>query len=161
MAPVTRLLTFVDIDDANDDGPDARSMSVVTRHEAVLADTRRVVLLDDRGWGGTLGVVWTDTPSAEDRRRHERELPGIWASETVEHMKRTARDVVGPDEPFEGRSEADMEARHWEALAQILREQGVEVEAAELRGLPHDVELSDRVHARIGRGRADPALDEE
>jgi hypothetical protein len=48
-----------------------------------------------------------------------------------------------------------MEASHWEALAQMLRKQGVDVEAAELQALPHDVELSDRVLARIGPGRPD------
>ena len=69
-------------------------------------------------------------------------------------MERTARDVVGPDEPFEGRTQADMEASHWDSLARVLQQERVEVEAAELRGLPHDVELSDRVLARIG-GRRD------
>lgn len=47
VAPVTRLVTFVDMDDrANDD-----YLSVSARHEAVLADGRRVLLLRDRGWG--------------------------------------------------------------------------------------------------------------
>ena len=64
MAAVTRLVTFVDIDDADDAGPDARSMSVTARHEAVLADGRRVVLLDDRGWSGTQGVYWSRSPPA-------------------------------------------------------------------------------------------------
>jgi hypothetical protein len=68
-------------------------------------------------------------------------------------MRRTARDVVGPDEPFEGKSQADMEAGHWDTLASILRRHGVEVADAELKALRHDVELSDRVLARIGRGR--------
>jgi hypothetical protein len=36
------------------------------------------------------------------------------------------------------------------ALVDDLRRQGFEVEAAELQSLPHDVELSDRVLARIG-----------
>lgn len=43
-----------------------------------------------------------------------------------------------------------MEADHWDALARVLQREGVEVEAAELRGLPHDVEFSDRVLARAG-----------
>ena len=155
MAAVTRLRTFVDVDDANDPGPDARSMAVRARHEAVLADGRRIVLLDDRGWSESQGMAWAGEPSEEDRRRFELESPGIWASETVEAMKRTARVVVGPDEPFEGRSQADMEAGHWDTLARILRGHGVAVAAGELEGLRHDVELSDRVLARIGRGRRD------
>jgi hypothetical protein len=125
-------------------------MSVSARHEAVLADGRRVVLLADRGWGGQLVVAWGDEPSEQDLRLLE--PLGIWASQTEQDMKQTARVVVGPDEPFEGRTHADMEADHWNFLTRILREQGVEVEPAELKALPHDVELSDRVLARIGRG---------
>jgi hypothetical protein len=142
MAVVARLLTFVDSNDEHDDGPDARGMSVSARHEAVLVDGRRVVLLADRGWSGQLGGRLPRTA-------------GIWAFETVEDLQRTARFVVGPDEPFGGRTQADMEADHWDALARVLQQQGVEVEAAELKLLPHDVELSDRVLARVGRGRAD------
>ena len=81
----------------------------------------------------------------------ELDSPGIWASETVEETQRTARFVVGPDEPFEGRSRADMEAGHWDKLARTLRQHRVEISAAELKTLRHDVELSDRVLARIGR----------
>ena len=121
-------------------------MSVSARHEAVLADGRRVVLLDDRGWSEQLAVV-SDEPSRQERRLVE--PPGIWAYETVEEMERSARDVVGPDEPFDGRTPAEMEASHWDSLARVLRREGVQVDAAELRGLPHDVKLSDRVLARI------------
>jgi len=152
MAAVARLLTFVDIADHDDDGPDARRMSVSARHEAVLADGRRVLLLEDRGWSEELGVFLDDEPSEEARRVVE--PSGIWAYETVEEMERTARNVVGPDEPFDGRTQADMDASHWDSLARVLRQQGFEVQAAELRGLPHHVELSDRVLARIGGGPA-------
>ena len=154
MVVVTRLLTSVDICDADDDGPDARRMSLSAHHEAVLGDGRRVVLLDGRGWNEMLSVVPSDEPSAPDSRR--RELPSVWAFATVDGIKRAARVVVGPDAPFEGRTPADMEADHWEALAQILRRHGVEIEAADLKALPHDVVLSDRVLGRIGRGRPDP-----
>ena len=44
-----------------------------------------------------------------------------------------------------------MESDHWNALAQNLRAQGVVVDAGELRQLPHDVELSDRLRARLGQ----------
>jgi hypothetical protein len=142
------LLTYVDIADEDDDGPHARRMSVSARHEAVLADGRRVVLLDDRGWSGQLRVLGEDERSSQERG-HVEQL-GIWAYETVDEIERTARDVVGPDEPFEGRTPADMEASHWESLARVLQQEGVEVKAVELRRLPHEVELSDRVLARIG-----------
>lgn len=153
MAVVVRLLTFVDINDEDDHGPDARRMSVSARHEAVLGDGRRVVLLADRGWSEEVRVAWHGEPSEQDRPDFE--LSEIWTSETVEGMKRLARVVVGPDEPFDGRTQADMEADHWDSLAGVLQQQGVAAEAAELKVLPHDVELSDRVLARIGRGRAE------
>jgi hypothetical protein len=136
MAAVRRLLTFVDVDDAAD--LDARTMSVTARHDAVLDDGRRVVLLDDRGWTSGGGP-----PDAG----------GPWAFETAEGMERTARTVVGPDGPFGARSQADMEADHWAALARVLRGYGIEVAAADLKALPHDVELSARVRACLGAGR--------
>jgi hypothetical protein len=50
MTAVARLVTFVDVDDR---AGEARRMSVSARHEAALADGRRVLLLDDRGWSST------------------------------------------------------------------------------------------------------------
>ena len=47
MGAVVRLVTYADIGD--DDG-DPLVMSVSLRQDAVLADGRRLVLLDDRGW---------------------------------------------------------------------------------------------------------------
>lgn len=46
MPRVVRLVTLADVD--------ARRVSVSARHEAVLEDGRRVLLLDDRGWSQTL-----------------------------------------------------------------------------------------------------------
>jgi hypothetical protein len=117
MADVTRLITYVDVDDR-----DARGISLSALHQAILDDGRRVVLLNDRGWTGN------DITSA-----------------SVEEMKETARVVVGPDEPFGDRSQTDMEVAHLEALARTLGPHGVAATAATLRGLPHDVELSDRL----------------
>lgn len=71
-------------------------------------------------------------------------------------MQETARMVVGPDAAFGEHSEADMEADHWRWMASILHEHGVEVDAADLQLMRHDVELSDRVLARIGHGRSNP-----
>lgn len=154
MSAVTRLVTFVDLNDADDAGPASRRMmSVTARHEAVLADGRRVVLLDDRGWSEQLVVVECGKRSEQDRGRAELDPPSVWASQTVEELTRTARVVVGPDEPFEGRSQADMKAGHWDTLARILRRHGVEIAAGRLHALRHDVELSDRVLARIADGR--------
>ena len=62
-------------------------------------------------------------------------------------MKRTARVVVGPEERFGDRSQADMEANHWESLLRTLHEHGVAADAAKLGALSHDLELSDRLLA--------------
>jgi hypothetical protein len=153
VAPVSRLLTFVDIADEDADGHDRRRMSMSARHEAVLADGRRVMLLDDRGWSAELRVVGGSEPSR--RKRIVVETHGIWAYETAAEIERTARVVVGPDEPFERRTQAEMEASHWESLARVLQQEGIEAQAAELRALPHDVELSDRVLAHVGVPRRD------
>ena len=75
-----RLVTFVDVDSA-----DLRRISVSALHEAELADGRRLLLLDDRGWSES-GPL------------------DIWATTSVEDIVFTARTVVGPDEPFGGRT---------------------------------------------------------
>ena len=120
--------------DLSDDADDDRRLSVSARHEAELAGGRRVLLLDDRGWSAS-------------------GPPDIWAHTSVEEIADTARTVVGPDEPHGGRSAADMAADHWTEMAGRLRRSGVVVDAAELRRLPHDVVLSERVVRRAGRGR--------
>jgi hypothetical protein len=98
-------------------------------------------------------VVWTEDARPPQSRRET--LPSIWTFQTVEWLERIARDVVGPDEPLEGLTQAEIEASHWEALATILREHGVDVEAAQLKEVPHDVEISARLRARLGQGRVD------
>lgn len=156
---MTRLVTIVDIDDRTVpaevleapvvDGPapdgfepavipigsgayvdDPREMSLSALHLAVLADGRRLALLDDRGWG-------VHGP------------PDIWRRTSVEDIEEDARRVVGPDEPYGSHSQADMEADHWAYLVGILRQQGVLIDAEELSRLPHDVELSERLRTRI------------
>jgi hypothetical protein len=129
---VVRLETLVDTRETGE----RRSMSVSARHEAVLDDASRVLLLDDRGWTGSLRGAGAETMDA-------------WALQTEDEIAKTARDVVGPDEPYGDRSSEDMAAGHWDTLAGTLRAQGVIVEAADLRRLPHDVVLSDRLRARL------------
>jgi hypothetical protein len=126
VAVVTRLITFVDIDGPSSDD----EMSLSARHEAVLSDGRRVLLLGDRGWGAS-------GPS------------NIWAYESVQGVMATARIVVGPDEPPAGRSREDEEALHWAQLAEVLRQQGIAVGSWQPKQLRHDVVLSDRLLARI------------
>lgn len=123
---MTRLVTFVDVES---DIVGTR-LSVSARHEAVLMNGRHVLLLDDRGWSAS-------GPSH------------IWALTSVEDIVNTARTVVGPDEPFGGRSDEDMEADHWAQLADVLRQHGIVVDALDLKRRPHDVVLSERLLARV------------
>lgn len=130
---VTRLVTFVEIDDGV---VDPRQMSVSARHEALLVNGDRVLLLADRGWSAS-------GPSS------------IWAVTSVEELADTARVVVGPDEPFGGRSQKDMEVDHWAALAAVLRRQGVDADPLELGRVPHDVVLGEQLLKRIGHQPGD------
>ena len=128
MTTVERLITTADVDDRVPGDP---HVSVRARHEAVLADGRRLLLLDDRGWA-------SNQP---------------WAALSRADVEETARMVVGPDEPPEGRSREDEEAGHWRHLAGTIRSHGVAVDAGELPNLPHDVVLGERLMARIDRDR--------
>lgn len=124
---VKRLVTSVEVDDPV---ADPLRLSATASHEAVLSNGDRVLLLDDRGWS-------ISGP------------PEIWASMTAGEITDTARVVVGPDEPFAGYSQEDMEASHWDTLAAVLRRQGVDVEGLALRELPHDVVLGKQLLARL------------
>ena len=155
MAAVIHLATVVDIDEgpaalhapmgnglaraggepglaptSSPSNSDPGSMSVSAVHLAVLHGGRRLTLLDDRGWA-------VSGP------------PDIWHRTSAAEIEATARMVVGPDEPFSGHSLADMEADHWVDLAGALRRQGVSISAEELCRLPHGVELTERLHARL------------
>jgi hypothetical protein len=120
MSEVTRLFTVIDLDDR-----DSRGRSVRARHEAELADGRRFVLLDDRGWSSSAPV--------DDR--------------TTKEVESTARTVVGPDEPRGDQTRAAVEEAHWNSLQHKLED--VDAEEAELRTLPHDVEVSERLRRRL------------
>ena len=122
---------------------DARRVSVSARHEAVMEDGSRLLLLDDRGW------------TSELRGPGANEIDDLWAITSESDIAETARMVVGPDAPFGAHSEDDMETDHWNALAETIRAHGVAVDANDLRQLPHDVVLSDRLRGRLGQGRGD------
>lgn len=140
---VARLVTQLDVDD---DTTDAYSLSVSARHEAELADGRRILLLDGRGWtSSSIRFSVQEMPGASFRE----DSGNVWAATSLEDIEETGRVVVGPDEPFDGRSREDMEADHWGSLAEVLRQQGVVADARELKRLPHDMVLSERLLARI------------
>jgi hypothetical protein len=123
---VVRLLTLVDVVEAARD-----RVSFSARLEAVLADGRRALLLDDRGW--TIGSGNTTADLRTDL--------------SAEEIEEDARAVVGPDEPPHGRSQEEEAALHWEALAGKLRREGIEADGLQLSRLPHGVVLSERARA--------------
>ena len=135
-----RLVTSVELDDAGD--PQAQHFSAL--HEAVLADGRRLTLLDDRGWGGRAFRF-------DGRTAHAIEAFEAWSFLTREEIEREARMVVGPDEAFGGHSQEDMEDDHWAHLADVLRARGITIEPPELRRLPHEVVLGERLLAALDR----------
>ena len=140
MSAVARLVTFVDVHE----GLSNAQMSVSARHEAELRDGRRVLLLDDRGWSSTTRTVsWGGAVPEEPL--------DSWATTSVEEIEETARVVVGPDEPWGSLSYSDAERAHWTYLSDVLRRQGVVVDSLDLKRLPHDVVLSERLLARLGR----------
>jgi hypothetical protein len=139
-----RVVRLVTLADARED-VDVGGISVSVRHEAVVEDGSRLLLLDDRGWTEAL------------RGAGANGIDDLWALTLERDIVESARVVVGPDEPFGGRSQDDMEADHWNALAENLRAHGVVVDASELRQLPHDVVLSDRLRARLGQRPGDAA----
>ena len=148
VSAVTRLVTFVDLAEGVGE---TRRMAVSARHEAVLWDGRHVLLLDDRGWSSTALIAFFQAGDASDRSPTREQPPDIWATTSVEDIEQEARMVVGPDEPSDGLSQEEAEQGHWTYLSDVLRQHGVVVDALDLRRLPHDVVLSDRLLARLGR----------
>jgi hypothetical protein len=121
-----RLVTSVDVDDSTA----GCGVSASAKHELELGDGRRVLLLDDRGWGSS----------------------GGWASTSAEAVRETARAVVGPDEPADGQSRAEAESEHWAHLAAAALRQGVSVSPAELAQFPHEVNIGARLLQRLSPG---------
>lgn len=92
---------------------------------AVLADGRRLRLHAERGFGRSAGA-------------------DPWAFVTQAGLRSDVLTTVLPDD-----AEQTGEEHHWDWLAELLRAQGVEAQADELRGLPYDVEFSDRLRALV------------
>jgi hypothetical protein len=141
---VTALARLVTLVDARDEGGDATQMSFSARHEAVLVDGRRVPLLDDRGW--SVSPIYPGRALEAARRGGKR---NVWTMTSIEEIEETARVVVGPDEPFGGRSQKETEADHWASLAGILGQHGITVDPVDLTRLPHEVVLSERLLVRL------------
>lgn len=140
---LTRLVTFVDIHAADDS-----QLSFSARHDVLLADGRRIVLLDDRGWSQSRIHFFGDS---EPTTRNEGSSP--WDGVTRAHIEAAARTVVGPDEAYGDYTQSEIDEAHWAYLSGTLEKHGIDVDATDLRALSHEVELSDRLLARIGDPR--------
>ena len=121
-----RLVTSIDV---RGDDP---GMSISALLELELTDGHRVTLLDDRGWYSSGGS-------------------SAWASSSLQRLADDARVVVDPDEPPGGVSHDDGAAMHWDHLAAGARAQGVLVDGPGLAALPHDVDISQEIRARVAR----------
>ncbi|WP_218566572.1 hypothetical protein [Vallicoccus soli] len=131
MHDTRRLVTSIDLDEAAEAALDQhREVSISALLELELVSGRRLTLLDDRGWS-------SGGPDS------------IWSHLSLQQLEETARAVVGPDEPPEGRSYEEEAALHWAHLSKIAHRQGVPVQAGELAALPHDVHISPRIRARL------------
>lgn len=134
MAEVEGLVTVVDEDPEVSDGDGFTALLY-----AVLADGSRVLVLDDRGWAQTR-IVSARPPDVAEA-----------CDSTLDRqdIEDTAKMVVGPDEPPDDSDHESEAAAYWEYLAGILVRQGVATRPADLRLLPHDVELSEPLAARV------------
>lgn len=94
-----------------------------------LDDGERVPLLTDRGWA-----------SSE-----------LWEDADVADMESVALVVVGPDAPYDDVDEVYMARAHWAGLEREARCRNVDITAEQLSGLPHHVEFSEDVLARVTR----------
>jgi hypothetical protein len=138
---LSRLVTFVDL--RVHEGP---GLSFSARHEVVLRDGRRKVLLDDRGWTQSAVFFSTGDPPMQENQVDP------WEGVTPKQIDESARTVVGPDEAYGDYTPADIEEAHWAYLTAILKREGIEVDATEFETLGHDVVLSYRLLASL----ADP-----
>ncbi|PYI38480.1 hypothetical protein CVS30_10170 [Arthrobacter psychrolactophilus] len=120
------LSRFVSIVEANESSH-SPSLSVSVSLFAELKDGRLILVLDDRGWNSN--QRWAEATSAE--------------------IEQTARDVVGPDEPYGEQTMEEAIAAHWEYLRKILAAQGVDTDSGVLKTAPHDVVLSESVVTRL------------
>lgn len=109
---------------------------------ADLSDGRRLVLHDERGWTDSLRTAVTDGEA----------LPADWsppvdpwAFVTRGDVVRSVLNVVLPDD------DDDPDDHPYEWLAGLLIGRGVHTSASELRVLPYEVELSQRLEARLPR----------
>ena len=148
-----RLVTFVEIE--GDD--DARQPSVRARLDLELSGGRRVTVLDDRGWSWSAGLYSSEPINAAELEPRRRELDA-WSGWSAQDIGEMALEIVGEDsdDPSEGQTVEESRAEYWSYLAGLLRERGTDVAPEVLRTLPREVELGERIRARIARAAPPP-----
>jgi hypothetical protein len=99
---------------------DERQHSFTVSEFALLDNGERVTLHAERGYTG-----WTSSGS-------------VWAYETVETITHDVLNVVLPD-PENG------DEHPWTWLAELAQAQGIDVTADDLRQVPYEVMLTERV----------------
>ena len=109
----------------------ARSQSFSVSELVTLEDGRRVILHEDRGF--TIGLGSSRETTADLRR-----------GETREGLTRDVLSVVLPDDDDAG------EDHPYSWLADLARARGLNVTADDLRTLPYEVILTDKVRRWLG-----------
>jgi hypothetical protein len=118
-APVVGIGALCDLQSAGD-----RSRSFAVSEFLTLADGRRVVLHEERGFT----------------------ISGTWAGETAESLTQDVLTTVLPDE-LPGEEPVEDHPYPW--LADLARARGLSVTADDLRALPYRVVLTDAVLRRL------------
>jgi hypothetical protein len=108
-----------------------RGVHFRVREFADLADGRRVILHDERGFTSVFRVAGQPPPADQ------------WNQLTLADVERDVRNTVLPDDD-------NGEDHPWEWLAELVRRHGIDVSVAELRQVPYVVEFSERLRSRIG-----------
>jgi hypothetical protein len=124
---VVGLGAICDLDPTRNDDPRENNFRV--SEFAVLDNGERITLHDERGYGAG--------SSSGDIR----------AQQTVETITRDVLTTVLPDDD-------DGDEHPWEWLAQLARAHGIEVTADNLRQVPYEVVLTERVLQRLHTNRA-------
>ena len=142
---IERLGALVELDP---DPERPEQLGFAIEQYAILTDGRRVVLDLGRGWVQSLHAAgWTGPPLDP------------WTFQTTTALLDAARDHLLPDD------DEDPAPLPWDALARSLAEHGIAVGAEELQAVPHDILLSDAIHARLARTfagwGADVAVEED
>lgn len=107
---------------------DARSASFSVSEFVTLQGSRRVILHKDRGFT----ISWRSSggeSSYGEIRNHE----------TAQSITRNVLNVVRPDD------DECHDDHPWSWLAELARARGLDVTAEDLRGLPYEVILTDKV----------------